>query len=64
MPAEACSGTGWVLSSWACTLAIDVLPQTSSGLHKVKLTSVGTRGADGFFLPQYEEQRTEESLYI
>jgi hypothetical protein len=35
-------------SSWACTLAIEVLPQTSSGLHKVKLTSIATTvGATG-----------------
>jgi len=33
-------------------------------IGKIKLASVGTRGADGFFLPQHEEQRTEESLCI
>jgi len=33
-------------------------------IGKIKPTSVGTRGAGGFFLPQYEGQRTEESLCI
>ena len=33
-------------------------------IGKIKLTSVGTRGADVFFLPQHEEQRIEESLCI
>ena len=33
-------------------------------IGKIKLASVGTRGADLFFLPQHEEQRIEEPLCI
>ena len=33
-------------------------------IGKIKLAPVSTRGADGFFLPQHEEQRIEESLCI
>ena len=33
-------------------------------IGKIKLASVSTRGAGGFFLPQHEEKRIEESLCI